>query len=245
MLDENLHGLSQRDKDIFLLMAEFGGKTFNEVLARTFWHKKAVPIQQVRDRISKIKKKYKIIRLVPTGLMTPRNAIAFTDFGKRWVQDEINMEVGSFFLSPVTAWHGIYEQIAYYWIKKSGRNVSRTIVKNWSLEHKHTPDLLFFHKEDKSKPVYVEIELNGKSPNRYSEIMSKCRRDKVYAIFYIFENEKKMKQIGRKLPIDNKIYITNIDDLILSVLTTGKIGAIKQIDFIKKYEGNENDRRKN
>jgi len=200
-----LDGLSPRDKEIFRLMAEFGGKTFNEVLARTFWHGKAVAIQQVRDRITKIKKKYKMIRLVPTGLMTPRNAIAFTDFGKRWIQDETEIEVGSFFLSPVTAWHGIYEQIAWYWIKKSGRDVSRTIVKNWSVEHKHTPDLLYFHNGDETKPVYVEIELNAKSPARYLEIYKKVELDKVHAIFYIFENEKKMRQLGRKLPIDEKI----------------------------------------
>ena len=231
----NLDGLSPRDKEIFRLMAEFGGKTFNEVLARTFWHGKKVPLQQVRDRISKVKKKYKMIRLVPTGRMTPRNAIAFTDFGKRWIQDETEIEVGSFFLSPVTAWHGIYEQIAWYWIKKSGRaDVSRTIVKNWSLEHKHTPDLLYFHNGDESKPVYVEIELNHKSPKRYLEVMSKCKLDKVHAIFYIFENEKKMIQLGRKLPINEKIYITNIDDLINSVSTKNKIGALKQIDFLKK-----------
>jgi len=235
MNEANLHGLSQRDKDIFRLMAEFGGKTFNEVLACTFWHDKKVPVQQVRDRISKIKKKYKIVRLVPTGLMKPRNAIVFTDFGKRWVQDETDIETGYFFLSPVTAWHGIYEQIAWYWIKNSGRvDVSRTIVKNWSLEHKHTPDLLYFHNEDPKKPVYVEIELNSKSSRRYLEVMSKCKLDKVHAIFYIFENEKKMVQLGRKLPINDKIYITNIDDLIKNVSTKNKIGALKQIDFLKK-----------
>ena len=235
MAEVNLEGLSPRDKEIFRMMAEFGGKTFNEVLARTFWHDKKVPVQQVRDRIGKIKKKYKVIRLVATGLMKPRNAIAFTEFGKKWAQEETNIEIGSFFLSPVTAWHGIYEQIAWYWLKKSGRNdVSRTIVKNWSLEHKHTPDLLYFHNGDKSKPVYVEIELNTKSADRYLEVMRKCKLDKVHAIFYIFENEKKMKQIGRKLPINDKVYITNIDSLIESVTKTGKIGAVKQIEFMKK-----------
>ena len=234
----NLDGLTERDKGIFWLISEFGGKTFHEVLAKTYWHGRSVALQQARDRIGKIKSKYKLIRLVPTGLMSPRNAIAFTEIGKRWMKDETDIEIGSFFLSPVTAWHGIYEQISYFWIFKSGReDVSRTIVKDWSLNHKHTPDLLYFQKGDKTKPVYVEIELNAKSPIRYIEIFKNMQLDKVHAILYIFENEKKMRQLGRKLPINDKIYITNIDDLIINVSTKNKIGALKQIDFIKKYKG--------
>ncbi|MDQ7083892.1 MAG: hypothetical protein Q9M36_02735 [Sulfurovum sp.] len=234
----DLDGLTPRDRDIFRMMAEFGGRTFNEVLERTYWHGKKVPLQQARDRITKIKSKYRLIRLVSTGLMKPRNAIAFTDFGKRYILDETDIEVGNFFLSPVTVNHSIAEMITWYWIRKSGRlDVSRTIVKNWSLEHKHTPDLLYFHNEDQTKPIYVEIELNAKSTKRYLEIFNKCDLDKVHAIFYVFSNEKKMRQLGRKLPINDKIHITNIDDLIINVSTKNKIGALKQIDFIKKYEG--------
>lgn len=233
----NTEGLTQRDRDILAMIAEHGGKTFVEVLARTFWIDAKMAEQQARDRINKLKKQYKLLRHAPTGLIKPQNAIALTDFGKRWCLDETEIEAGTLFLSPVTAWHSIYEQIAWYWIMKTGRRVSRTIVKKWSKGHKHTPDLLYFHEE---KPVYVEIELNGKSPDRYLDLIKKSRSDGAHAMFYIFENEKRMKQLGRKLPTSDLIYITNIDDLIKSVRETGKIGAVKQSEFMKKL-GEKND----
>lgn len=230
-------GLSDRDRDILRMIGEFGGKTFIEVLERTYWHGRAVPTQQARDRVQKLKKKYKLLRSVPTGLMKPRNAIALTDFGKRWVKDETDIDTGTLFLSPVTAWHNIYEQIAWYWLRMAGREVSRTIVKRWSADHKHTPDLLYFHNGDEKKPVYVEIELNPKNNDRMLKIFKNMDADRIHAVLYVYENEKRMKQYGRKLPINDKVYLTNIDDLIRNVEGTGKVGAIPQIDFIKKYEG--------
>jgi len=230
-------GLSERDVNILRMIAEFGGKTFIEVLEDTFWYGKKLASQQARDRVQKLKKKYKLLRHVPTGLVKPRNAIALTEFAKRYAEDELGIETASLFLSPVTIWHSIYEQIAWYWLCLGGREASRTIVKRWSLEHKHTPDLLYFHEGDTAKPVYVEIELHPKSPSRYIDIMRRIHADKVHAVLYVFENENKMRKIGRKLPVDDSLYFVSIDRLIQSVSTTGKIGAIKQIDFMKKYEG--------
>lgn len=228
-------GLSDRDRDILRMIGEFGGKTFIEVLERTYWHGLKVPTQQARDRVQKLKSKYRLLRLVPTGLMKPRNAIALTDFGKRWVKDETDMETGSLFLSPVTVWHNVYEQIAWYWLRRSGREASRTIVKRWSEDHAHTPDLLYFHHNDKELPVYVEIETNAKSKDRYLSIFEKMGKDGVYAVLYVFENEKKMMQLGRRLPIWDKLYYTNIDEMIENISHHGKIGMMSQEKFFKKY----------
>ena len=230
-------GLSKRDHGVLRMMGEFGGKTFNEVLERTYWYGLKVPTQQARDRVQKLKNKYKLVRLKATGLMKPRNAIALTDFGTRWVKEETDIEVSTFFLSPVTAWHNIYEQIVWYWLRKADREVSRTIVKKWSVNHKHTPDLLYFHDKDEKKPIYVEIELNPKNKDRMLRIFNNIHLDGVYAVLYVYENEKRMKQYGRKLPVSNKVYLTNIDDLINSVSSTGKVGAMSQLEFMKKYEG--------
>ena len=230
-------GLSARDHDILRMMGEFGGKTFVEVLARTFWHGRKVPEQQARDRIQRLKKNYKLLRLVQTGLMKPRNAIALTDFGKRWVKSETDIEVGQLFLSPVTIWHTVNEAIAWYWLRQAGRDVSRTIVKRWSKAHHHTPDLLYFHGGDKTKPVYVEIEMHPKPTDRMIGIFKKMERDSVYAVLYIYENEKRMKQYGRRLPTYDRVYLTNIDDLIRNVSEIGKVAALRQIDFVKKYKG--------
>lgn len=225
-------GLTDRDRLIMRMIAEFGGKTYIPVLTRTFWIDATNPTQAARDRVNKLKKKYKLLRHTETGLTNPQNAIAFTDFGKRWALEHTDLVAGKFFLSPVTVWHGIYEQIAYYWLLQSGRSdVSRTIVKNWSVDHRHTPDLLYFHK---GKPVYVEIELNHKAQDRYVKIINDSKQDGVHAMLYVYENEKKMVQLGKKLPNSDLIYITNIDALIQSVRNTGKIGAMKQKDFMKK-----------
>lgn len=225
--------LSERDKDILLMMSEFGGKTFIPVLERTFWEGNKMPAQQARDRVQKLIKKYKLLRLAPTGLMKPRNAIAMTENGKKYAE-ELGIEVGNLFLSPVTIWHGIFEQITWYWLKRAGRDVSRTIVKKWAGTHKHTPDLLYFHNGDETKPVYVEVETNAKDRNRYVAIFKNMSADKIYRVLYVFENEKRMNVIGSKLPISDKIMMIDIDNLISNIVKDGKIGAISQNEFIKK-----------
>lgn len=230
-----MRGLTDRDRGIIEMIAEFGGKTFIEVLAITFWHGRKVPEQQARDRVQALKKK-KLVRLVSTGLMKPRNAVALTAFGRRWTHDETEIDAGSLFLSPVTIWHGIYEQVAWYWLRRADRPVDRKVVWNWSKEHYHTPDLLYHHNHDSQKPVYVEIETNKKTPERYIDLFEKSKKDGVYAMLYIFENEKKMQQIGRKLPIWDKIYMITIPDLIANVANTGKVGAIKQATFISTLQ---------
>lgn len=233
MVKTSTEALSDRDKDILLMIAEFGGKTFTPVLERTYWEGNKMPAQQARDRVQKLIKKYKLLRLAPTGLMKPRNAIAMTENGKKYAE-ELGIEVGNLFLSPVTIWHGINEQITWFWLRQAGRDVSRTIVKKWAGTHKHTPDLLYFHNGDETKPVYVEIETNAKNKNRYLSIFQNMGADKIYRVLYVFENEKKMLSIGNKLPISDKLMMTNIDDLIANIKKDGKIGAITQNEFIKK-----------
>lgn len=225
--------LTERDKAILLLMSEFGGKTYSEVLERTFWYGKAVPLQQSRDRMSVLKNKYKVIKLLKTGLMKPQNGWAFSEFGRRFVNEELGLDVGVVFSSPVTTWHNIFEQITYYWLKKAGKDVSRTVVKDWSVSHKHTPDLLYFHNGDTSKPIYVEIELNAKAPSRYTDLFTKSTADGVFSFLYVFESVQAMKTIGKKLPTFSRLYFVDIDTLIKSVASGKGLGAVKQSDFLK------------
>ena len=234
--NNQIKGLTDRDRGILEMIAEFGGKTFIEVLAATYWHGLKVPEQQARDRIQILKKK-KLLRLVSTGLVKPRNAVAFTAFGRRWAKAETEIDAGSLFLSPVTIWHGIYEQVAWYWLRRAGRPVDRKVVWEWSKEHRHTPDLLYYHNHDPQKPVYVEIETNRKTPDRYLDIFEKSKADGVYAMLYIFPDRKKMEQIGRKLPTWDKIYMITIPDLIENVAKNEKVGAIQQTDFTSTKKG--------
>lgn len=216
--------ITSRDNQIFELMSKFGGKTFIPVLAKTFFKSEQV----ARNRLN-ILKKDKMIKYVPTGLMSPRNAIYPTENGIRYFQ-EIGLRTLRTDVSTSQVEHLMLEQITYFYLKKIGKDVQRTIVKNWSKEHHHTPDLRYEHK---GKHVYVEIERTHKRPDVLAKIMSNMKKDDIHIVIYVFENDKKMKQIGSKIPIFEKAYYVTIDQLIQSA-KDGKIGAVKQLDYLKK-----------
>jgi len=225
-------GLTERDLEILELMANFGGKTFVYVLAHTFWANAKKAEQQVRNRLRKLSNK-KIIRYMSTNLNYPKNAVVLTESGKNFVDDYFGIKIHSISLSAVTTWHTIYEQISFYWLKILGKNVERTIVAKWRENHNHTPDLVY--QNNKGKNVYVEIELNKKRPDRYIEIFNKMQADDVGAVLYVFENDQKMKTLGKKIPIWDKINYITIDKLIEGG-KNGKLLAIKQSEFLKNLE---------
>ncbi len=221
--------VTDRDFQIFELMSNFGGKTFLPVLAKTFFNNEQV----ARNRINKLKKE-KLLRTVATGLMSPRNAIYPTAKGLRYFTENglrnIVTEVAS---SQVH--HLMMEQITYYCLKKIGKDVKRTIVKNWSKEHHHTPDLCYIHK---GKNVYVEIERTHKRPDELAKILVNMKKDDIHIVLYVFENDKKMEQIGKKIPVFDKAYYVTIDTLLESS-KNGKIGAVKQSEFLKTISKGE------
>jgi len=227
--------LTNRDVEILELICEFGGKTFVDVLEKTLWYGRSSAKRQVQNRITILKDKYKIIRLVPTGLMSPRNAIALTENGARYINEYTDFKVPFFRPAFTTIYHTIYEQIAYYWLKKSGRNVSRTAVIEWRNENKHTPDLIYHHNQNISKPVYVEIELSRKENKRYTDIFANMESDGAYAVLYIFKDERSMKFGGHWLPLYDKIYITNIDFIVESISSDKKLKLFSQKEFLKKF----------
>ena len=216
--------ITERDFQIFALMSEFGGKTFLNVLSQTFFENEQV----ARNRLN-ILKKDKMIKFVKTGLMSPRNAIYPTDAGLRYFKEKgLKTVVTS--VSSSTVEHLVIEQIAYFYLKKIGKNVERTIVKNHSKSHAHTPDLAYVHDQ---KKVYIEIERTIKREDELAKIFLNIKKDDVHAIIYVFENEKKMAQIATKIPIFEKVHYVTIDAL-KSASKDGKIGAIKQIEYLKK-----------
>jgi DNA-binding Lrp family transcriptional regulator len=225
----NEFGLTDRDMELLEMMMDFGGKTYMPVLEQTAFL--GVKPQTIRNRLQKLQKKHKVIRYKATGLVNPRNALLLSENGKRLVYQVWGINVGEPNVSPVTTWHTIYEQITYYWLKKLGRNPERTIVTRWSKKgFKHTPDLVYFKNE---KPIYVEIELTPKRQNRLIEMFQRMKADGVAAVLYVFENDKKMKTLGTKIPVWDKISYITIQQLIENA-QRGKIGAIKQTDYLKE-----------
>jgi len=223
-------GLTERDAGVLEMMANFGGKTYIKVLEQTFWFGVKNAEQQARNRIQKLKKK-KLVRHMETGLVNPKNAIVLTEQGKQFVDDFWGIPIHTITISAVTAWHNIYEQIVWYWLKKLGKDIERAIVKKWIPQgYRHTPDL--YYKNDKGNLVYVEIELTRKRPDRLLDIFAKMKADGVSAVLYVFKDEKQMKTLGTKIPLWEKIRYVTIDKLIESA-QNGKIGAVKQVEYLK------------
>ena len=226
----NEYGLTEKDMFLLEIMAEFNGKIFMPVLMKTFFLGKAE--QTARNKITKLMTKKKLVRRKPTGLIYPKNAIILTEAGKRFVNDYFSKNISEINLTMTTLWHTIYEQITYYYLKILGKNVERTIVTKWKQKgYSHTPDLVYTNA--KGKNVYVEIELNIKRPDRYLDIFSRMKKDDVGTVLYVFENDRKMKTLGTKIPIWDKIYYATIDDIIESG-SKGKLIAKKQKEFLEE-----------
>jgi len=215
--------ITERDKKMFEIMSNFGCKTFVQVLSKTLYKDE----QQARNRLNKLKKA-KLIRYVQTGLMSPRNAIYLTKLGRTYVADELGLNTVETPISNVTIHHFILEQITFYYLKKLGKNVQRASVIKWREHHNHTPDLLYTH-EDKN--VYVEIERTHKRADALSRIFINMQKDNIHKVLYVFENEKEMIRLGRKLPIFDKLILVDLPTLIKSS-EAGKIGAITQSQFL-------------
>jgi len=216
--------ITDRDNQIFELMSVFGGKTFLPVLEKTLFNNKQV----AKNRLTVLAKD-KMIKYVSTGLINPRNAIYPTANGLRHFSEQ-GLRTVLVDVSSSAVEHLMLEQITYFYLKKIGKDVQRTIVKNWREKHHHTPDLCYTHK---GKNVYVEIERTNKRPDELAKIQLNSLKDDIHIILYVFENDKKMKQLGSKIPLHEKIYYVTIDKLI-EASKDEKIGAVKQLDYLKE-----------
>jgi len=225
------YDLTKRDIEILRLAYAFGGRVLPGALDMTFWIKAKSGKQQRINRMTKLIKKG-FFRKKETGLFENRYIYMMTDnayeIATNMFQDEDITDSGkNNFISAVTIKHLLNEQIAFFYLRKFGKSVKRAIVKNFSKEHKHTPDLYYPHKS--GKLIYVEIETSKKKAHNYIDIFTKMKQDDVKNVLYIFENEKKMQQIGKVIPIWDKVFYTHIEELI----TADKLPVRKQVDFLK------------
>lgn len=228
-------GLPERDIAIIKLMSNFGGKTFLPVLEKTFWDGKKVARQQAADRISKLKNKFQLLRYLTTGLVEPRSAIVYTEAGKRLSIDMGGSGVVTS-ISPSTVNHQVIEQIAFYWLQLCGYSTKRTYIKDWKEQgYNHTPDLAYVDKN--GQLVYVEVELSKKNQESYRSIYSAIERDGIKHILYVFENEKRMRQIGKLLPgydMEGKLFYSGPKIRLITVdqlIEESKSGSVRGIDL--------------
>jgi len=232
MVELNEYGLTKRDMELFDIMAAFNGVTYNPALIKSVYY--GTKEQTMRNRLQILRKKKRLIRYKLTNLLKPKYAILLTQEGKAFIEEAFGARVGDPNPAPMTINHLIVEQIVYYWLKKAGRDVERTIVKRWREKgYNHTPDLAY---KTKKGLVYVEVELTVKRPHSYIDIFKRIKADNPTAVLYVFKDEKKMKSIGTKIPLWDKIRYTTVDRLINGVLENGKIDAVKQVDYINQIK---------
>ena len=233
-LDEN--NLTKRDKDIVEMMIEFGGVTYNPVLKNTIFFDSSE--YALKKRLQTLRQRG-LIRYKQTNLFKPRYAIVFASAAEEFLFDVYGFRIRQVNPNPNTIYHLMLEQQAYFWLKKAGKDVKRTIVKRWQEggAHKHTPDLVYPLKS--GDLVYVEVENTTKRADRYIDIFRRTKIDNPKTILYVFENDKKMKTLGKKIPLWDKIRYTTVEWLRDSVLENGKIKAIKQTEFFEKIKKGE------
>lgn len=210
--------LTDRDNEIMLLIATFGGKTFNQVLEKTVFNGLSNAFKQAGNRVRKIRDKYDFLTIVPTGIMSPKNAIVLTSKGKEYCFHKFGLEVGEPYMNIITLQHTIFEQISFYWFSKLGNELKRTTVKEWkNAGFKHTPD--FYCEDFKGRgKTYFEVETSKKQEKRYLEVFMNTLKDDIKNIVYVFENEKKLTQISKVFPVTQSITVvmTTIDDIVTS-----------------------------
>jgi hypothetical protein len=205
-----LNRMSQRDHRIMEMMAEFEGITYIDVLANTFWYGKSVPVQQARDRISKLKK-YGLIRLTQTGFLSPKTAITFTKRGKLWIKKEKGLDVGGRLHLPTCKKKiltMIDEQIVYYWVTSHGYSVSKKLCTKLKRYYHFLPSLL-----TSDLKLAIEVSDIAKKSQKYQHILDMAALDETENILFVFKNEEQKKIADSRLPKNDYVRTITMEQL--------------------------------
>lgn len=216
-------GITKRDIEI-LKFINFFGKSYLEVLHRCFFAD-AKTSQVCRNRLNVLKNKYKLIKMVETGALSPRNYIALSDMGKRFIEDELQVIPNNTYFSFATMQHNMFEQLVAFGLMKAGKEVQRTKILDWSKTHHHTPDLIYMNGD---KLVYVEIELNKKTREAYDGIFKKIVQDGVSNIIYIAKDEKWKNIFLEFLPQFDGLRVADFESFFENCVINNKVSGDKK-----------------
>lgn len=217
--------MTPREEQILHFMQAFGGRTYENVLNKTFFESKNTTQKSI-DRLVK----HSILRREKTGLLSPKSALVFGAdvfdsaielFGEKAKHSQIS-------ISSIK--HFMLEQVAYYWLSYIGE-VKRASVKQYSLIYIHTPDLILTTADNKL--MFIELEITIKSQQRYKEIVGQLSRiNELFAVIYVLNNEKDVLKLASIMPKFAKLYFISIDELISNIKSSSKIGAKSQQSII-------------
>ncbi|MCT7466982.1 hypothetical protein N5T78_10350 [Aliarcobacter cryaerophilus] len=216
-------GITERDLEM-LKFINFFGKSYLEVLAKCFFPT-ASSSQVCRNRLNVLKNKYKLIKFIETGALSPRSYVALSDMGKRFLEDELQIIPNNTYFSFATMQHNMYEQLVAFGLMKAGKEVQRTKVLEWSKGHHHTPDLIYYNGD---KLVYVEIELTKKTRETYDNIFKKIIQDGVSNVIYIAKDEKWKKIFLEFLPSFDGLRVADFDSFFENCVEKNKVTGDKK-----------------
>lgn len=219
---------NQKDIEVLKFISIFG-KTFAEVLGKTYYGS----VQTARNNISRMKK-IGLLKLTPTGLMKPRNAVALTISAKRLMID-MGYTPKEFRVSIGQMEHNMIEQIAYYHLSKIG-SVERASVY-WDKNRYHAvPDIVLTTASGK---IFVEVEIHQKSKASYRDFVTRSAQDNPRAVLYICSNAKIMASIANAMPEWDKLLYIDIDSLVANIRDRQKVGALQQARLLRRKEERE------
>lgn len=233
-----------RDKEILEIAANFNGKIYLPVLEKTLWFfdQKTKKLykngkQQAINRLNSLVK-MGLLKTKMTGLMNPQKVFILTNEGKRYCEEEFDIEVGEVYHSFSTIEHTILEQITFYYLNKAGLNPFRTIKSEWLKDekHKYCPDLAYF--DPNGKLVYVECERTKKStPDRYNRVMELSIEDGAEKVLYVFSDEKIAEKSFKLFPSEwENLEITYLDYMMSSFKVLGNLdfATLSQDEYLEK-----------
>jgi hypothetical protein len=206
-----------------LIFISFFGRSYAEVLGKTFYKS----TQAARNKISLMNKKG-LIKLVPTGLTQPRNAIILPKSTKDLLIDlgySPKLHRGN--ISQLQ--HNIIEQIAFFHLNKLGEVIRASV---W--HHKNTyyavPDLIV---QTELHSIAIEVETHQKGNPRYKDFVKRSSKDDFDRVLYIMPNKKLMITIANNMPTWDKLFFIDIETMIDNIKLHNKIKPYSQNQLLR------------
>jgi len=206
-----------------LIFISYFGRSYAEVLGHTFYKS----TQTARNKISLMKKKG-LLKLVPTGLTQPRNAITLPKSTKDLLIDlGYTPKVHRGTISQLH--HTIIEQIAFYQLSKIGE-VTRTSVWHHKNMYHAVPDLIV---QTQIHTIAIEVEAHQKGNPRYKDFVQRASKDNFDRVLYIMPNKKLMITIANNMPDWDKLFFIDIETMIENIKHHNKIKPFTQKELLK------------
>lgn len=213
---------NEKELEILIFISHFG-RSYAEVLGKTFYKS----VQGARNKISHMNKKG-LIKLVPTGLAQPRNAVTLPKSTKDLLIDlGYSPKVHRGSISQLK--HNIIEQIAFYHLSKLGE-VTRTSVWHHKNTYHAVPDLIV---QTQIHTIAIEVETHQKGNPRYKDFINRSSKDNFDRVLYIMPNKKLMITIANNMPTWDKLFFIDIERMIENIKLYNKIKPHAQKQLLK------------